>query len=63
MSPGSLITTIAGTGIAGFTGDDMPASLSMLSQPFGVAVDKSGHNVYICDTMNQRIRRLAYNQV
>jgi len=50
------MTTIAGTGSAGFDGDGM-ASAHNLNFPTAVAVDSSG-NVYIADEFNQRIRRV-----
>ena len=51
------ITTVAGTGDAGFGGDGGPADNAQLSLPEGVAVDRSG-DLYIADTYNQRIRRV-----
>ena len=51
------ITTVAGTGEAGFTGDGGPAVQARLDRPQGVAVDAAG-NVYIGDTGNRRIRRI-----
>lgn len=53
-----IITTIAGTGVAGFAGDGGPATQAQLNLPSGVAVDASG-NVYISDTNNRRIRKVA----
>jgi len=52
-----IITTFAGTGAAGYSGDDSPATVAMLSDPVGVAVDASG-NVYISDAGNSRIRKV-----
>jgi sugar lactone lactonase YvrE len=52
-----LITTIAGTGTAGYSGDDAAASTATLALPHGLSVDTSG-NIYIADTENQRIRRI-----
>lgn len=55
IAPTGVITTLAGTGHAGFRGDDGPADQARLSSPYGVAVDPSG-NIYIADTYNHRIR-------
>ncbi|MGH8974160.1 MAG: DUF7594 domain-containing protein, partial [Acidimicrobiia bacterium] len=51
------ITTIAGTGTAGFSGDGGPATSARLNTPHGIAVDAAG-NVYIADPPNQRIRKV-----
>ena len=53
-----VITTVAGTGALGFSGDGGPATSASLYYPYGVAVDGGG-NVLIADTENYRIRRLA----
>jgi len=53
-----IITTIAGTGQAGFSGDGGPATAAMFSTPSGVALDASG-NVYVADLDNNRIRRVV----
>ena len=50
-----IITTLAGTGGAGFSGDGGPANAAKLSSPQGVAVDASG-NVFITDAGNSVIR-------
>ena len=50
--------SIAGTGTAGFGGDGSAGSKALLGFPTGVAVDSSG-NVYIADSLNLRIRKLA----
>jgi len=50
-----LISTFAGTGSPEYSGDSMPASRSGLNEPSGVATDAGG-NVYIADSINQRVR-------
>ena len=52
------ITTIAGTGTAGFSGDNGAATSAQLALPSAVAVDSTG-NIYIADTNNQRIRMIS----
>ena len=58
IGPDGIITTVAGNGTAGFSGDDGPATQAMLSQPFAVAVASDG-SVFIADTDNHRIRRVG----
>ena len=58
VSPGGTITTIAGTGEWGFSGDGGPATSARLYNPYGVAVDRKG-NVYIADNGNNRVRRVS----
>ena len=53
-----VITTVAGTGAAGFTGDTKSATLATLQQPTDVAVDSAG-NLYIADYGNNRIRKVT----
>ena len=50
------ITTVAGDGTPGFQGDGVAPTSTALCYPFGVDVDANG-NVYVADTLNQRIRR------
>jgi len=51
------ITTVAGTGAFGFSGDGGPATSAELSSPFGVAVDSAG-NLFIADSSNGRVRKV-----
>ncbi len=51
------ITTIAGTGFSGFSGDGSGATNAKIHLPYGVDVDKRG-NVYIADFQNNRIRKI-----
>jgi uncharacterized protein (TIGR03437 family) len=53
-----VITTIAGDGIPGFSGDNGLATSFQLASPSGVAVDSAG-NLYIADEGNNRIRKVA----
>ncbi len=53
-----IISTLAGTGIAGSSGDGGPAASAQLNRPHGVAVDAAGI-VYIADTANYAIRKVA----
>lgn len=57
-SAGTLISTFAGNATAGSSGDGGPAMKAELNLPTSVAVDPAG-NVYIADTLNQRIRKVA----
>ncbi len=52
------ITTVAGTGAAGFSGDGGPATSAQISAPWGVVVDAKTGNLYIGDSGNHRIRKV-----
>lgn len=53
-----IITTVAGTGIQGYSGDGSLATSANLNNPIEVAVDSSG-NIYFADFSNQRIRKVT----
>ncbi|HEV3201474.1 MAG TPA: hypothetical protein VGZ73_26425 [Bryobacteraceae bacterium] len=55
---GGTITTVAGNGTAGNSGDDGPATSASLNNPSGVAVDSAG-TLYLADYGNNRIRKVA----
>ena len=57
-APG-IITTIAGTGVNGYSGDGGAGTAAQLSYPYGAALDASG-NVYIADFQNHRVRRVDH---
>jgi sugar lactone lactonase YvrE len=52
-----VVTTVAGTGEAGFSGDGGPASAAQLRQPHSIAFDARG-NLLVCDIGNGRVRRV-----
>ncbi len=52
----SIVTTVAGSGKAGFSGDGGPASEAMMNQPHSIQFDAEGKSLYICDISNNRIR-------
>jgi len=58
VTPSGIISTFAGTGTAGFSGDGGPAASAELHNPYGVAVD-GRNNVYIADDSNNRIRKVS----
>jgi len=53
-----VITTIAGNGIQGFSGDNGPATLAAIDSPSGLALDAAG-DLYLSDTHNHRIRKVT----
>ena len=55
---GGVITTVAGNGTSGYSGDNGPATSAQLNSPYGLALDSAG-NLYIADTNNNVIRKLA----
>jgi streptogramin lyase len=57
VDPDGIITTVAGNGSSGSSGDGGPATDALLNEPEGVAVDGLG-NIYIADTQNHYIRRV-----
>jgi trimeric autotransporter adhesin len=58
VSPTGVITTVAGTGSAGYSGDNGLATNAQFSEPTGVAVDPNG-SLYIADLGNSRIRKVS----
>ena len=57
VTPSGIISTVAGTGKPGFSGDGGPGAKAELRQPHSIVVDRDG-SLLICDIGNQRIRRL-----
>jgi sugar lactone lactonase YvrE len=57
-----IITTVAGTAAAGFSGDNGPATSAELSDPVGIALDSAG-NLFIADNINNRIRMVNTGEI
>jgi len=58
VTPSGTISTVAGNGTEGYSGDDGPATSAELASPYGIAVDTDG-NLYVTDTWNNRIRKVT----
>jgi hypothetical protein len=58
INTAGIITTVAGNGTAGFSGDGGPGILAALKNAYGLAVDTNGI-VYFADRGNNRVRRLS----
>jgi len=57
INTSGIITTVAGTGTAGYSGDGGPATAADLNAPMGIALDAAG-SIYIGDWSNNRIRKI-----
>ena len=57
INTSGIITTIAGTGSNGFSGDGFAATSALLNLTMGVAIDTTG-NIYVADRNNKRIRKI-----
>ena len=62
VTPGGIISTIAGSGPTGtnngdFSGDDGPAAVARLNLPQGLGIDRAG-NLFVSDTGNYRVRKI-----
>jgi len=58
VNPAGIISTVAGTGVAGYSGDGKPGPQAQLYNPTRLAFGPDG-SIYICDTGNNAIRRLT----
>ncbi len=53
-----VISTVAGNGDKGYSGDGGPATAAALNEPYGIVLDRAG-NIFIADRLNRRVRRTA----
>lgn len=58
VSPAGVISTIAGNGFVGSTGDGGPATSASLNYPLGIAVDRNG-NVFVAENGSRRVRKIT----
>src|SRR3954453_11136678 len=58
VAPDGTVSTVAGIGRAGFSGDGGPATEAALNAPYGLTVDESG-SLFIADLGNRRIRKVT----
>ena len=58
VTSAGVITTVAGNGVQGFSGDNGPATAAQLDSPAGLALDSSG-DLFIADSHNHRIREVS----
>jgi streptogramin lyase len=52
-----VITTVAGSGEAGYSGDGGPATAARLNEPYGIVIGRTG-NLYVADRLNAAVRRV-----
>lgn len=60
INSAGIITTIAGNGTAGYSGDDCGATAAELNNPLYLTLDNSG-NIYFTDELNNRVREIVMN--
>lgn len=63
VNTSGVITTIAGTGAAGYGGDNAAATSAVLNYPSGIAYDTASGNIYVADETNNRIRKIDVSGV
>ena len=57
VNTSGIITTIAGTGVSGYSGDNAPATDAMINFPYGIALD-TAENIYFLDSYENVLRRI-----
>ena len=63
VSTGMNITTIAGTGTIGYSGDNGAATSATLYYPYGVAVDASGRILYYCPLHRYTVSSAMFDEI
>eukprot|EP00981_Chlorochromonas_danica_P009217 scaffold2567_cov227-Ochromonas_danica.AAC.1 len=58
---GTMISIVAGTGLAGYNGDDQPSSLAALNYPMNVVIDTRQGDLYISELYGHRVRKIDGN--
>jgi hypothetical protein len=58
VTTAGIISTVAGTGVPGFSGDNGPATAAQLDHPISVTIDASD-NIYVADQKNFRVRKIV----
>ncbi len=59
INSAGIVTTVAGTGAAGFSGDGGPAALAQINGPYGISVDIASGSIYFADKGNNRVRKIS----
>ena len=62
MASGQTITTFAGNGSAGYSGDGQQAAQAMINRVVGLVADAAG-NIYLAEELNNRVRKVDTNGV
>ncbi len=57
---GGIITSFAGNGSSGFSGDGGPATAAQVNKPYGMAIEPSTNALIFCDYSNNRVRRVGW---
>jgi sugar lactone lactonase YvrE len=59
IDPSGIVTTVAGTGVAGASGDGVVATSARLNKPSGLFWDEPTRTLYIADTFNHQVKRVT----
>jgi len=62
IDPSGTITTVAGTGVAGFSPNGTDATTAMLNSPFGIYFDGNTNTLYVADTYNSQVKKVKISE-